>query len=256
MSYTLRTTLNQINMALDFPSITIQDTQLYFDQAIEDLNSELHIAIPSITELVSSFGRKVSKTRDIISITSTDITVEIPTVERLEDATTNVVLNQEDSSFYYKKNDKYIKANELYGINLETQKEYKAYAAASSLGYWTLSEKDYLDIDLNDYLPTSAIVLYLIPYICAEYASKSGGNASLFNDKFTEGFLQIVKSYDIPSFVNLVDVAHLPAYHDLVIKHGSKLDTEVSTRAIYEDMKVNKTFHRESLEFYDRGGFF
>ena len=61
---TLNTIIQHINLALNYPALAYQDISLYFDMAIAELNTTLHTAIPTVSDMLKLFEQKMSKEAD------------------------------------------------------------------------------------------------------------------------------------------------------------------------------------------------
>ena len=59
MKFTLSECVDRINQTLNFPSVAYEDISLFFDQAIAELNTTLHIQIRPISELVKNYTNNV-----------------------------------------------------------------------------------------------------------------------------------------------------------------------------------------------------
>ena len=57
----LTESINNINMALNYPALAYEDISIYFDMAIAELNTTLHTCIPTVSEMVKEFRRLASK---------------------------------------------------------------------------------------------------------------------------------------------------------------------------------------------------
>lgn len=63
---TLSEVIIYINKALNYPSVSITDIDLYFNQAFSEINTQLHIAIPSLEEMRISAIEAVSEYDNMI----------------------------------------------------------------------------------------------------------------------------------------------------------------------------------------------
>ena len=52
-TFTIADCISQINQALNYPSLTYEDISLYLDQAIAEINTNLHIGLRSFSHLIS-----------------------------------------------------------------------------------------------------------------------------------------------------------------------------------------------------------
>jgi hypothetical protein len=149
--------------------------------------------------------------------------------------------------------------NEIYGIYTDpTAAKTIVYRTMLSVGagagWYIVDPTAFNDFNLNIYLPTDWIILFLIPYVCFKVAVRDGAEGSLYNEEFVQGIQQLQTSYDVPNFVRLKDVAHLPAYTQIVKDNLGKLDTVMPTRAVYDSMKIGNSIMPTYGGIYDTGG--
>lgn len=257
--------LNYINQALNYPSITYDDVSLFFDSAITELNSSLHIRIPLVSTMLNEFPQYMSKeipNRVLLSKYPED-TDTIPTYESVSEA-----LMRKSKFAYFTKLNKYGILNyratdydlypQLYAVyaNSGNPIYFKTLKFSQEDAFWIVDESSELsNFDFNVYLPDDWIILWLIPYICFKYTVRDGGTAASFAEDLTQGFQQLQNAYNIPSTVNLVTMAGLPAYYALTLEHIDNLNITVPTRAIYENMKHPRSLNAQFGNIYDRGGF-
>lgn len=261
----LNQVLNYINQALNYPSITYDDVSLFFDSAITELNSSLHIKLPLVSKMLNEFSQYVSKETPnrVLLYKRPEDTDVIPTYDSVSDA-----LMSKPRFAYFPKLNMYGILNH-YATNYDLYPQlYAAYANAGEPVYykavkfsqedafWVVDHDSTLaNFDFSTYLPDSWVILWLIPYICFKYTVRDGGTAVSFAEDLTQGFQQLQNAYDIPSTVTLSSVAGLPAYYFLVKDNINNLNVKVPTRAIYEHMQHERSLNAKYGSMYDRGGF-
>ena len=253
--------INSINVALNYPSATIDDLKLFMEQAISEINSELHISIPSILDMEKEIEDENSNKNNLVLLSSKpDSSTIIPTYTGSEDMSSY--------SYYYDfTNNKYAIKKEsdteyfdsLYGIYNDYNSPptiYQAVVLSEDIVMWFIpNEKNVRDFNLENYLTKDWIYLYFIPYVCFKYSVRDGDTGALFSEEFTQGFQQLRNAYNIPSKVLLKAVCHKPAYTKLAEENIDNLNIIVSTRAITEDMKISNTMKAFwGDDFYTKGG--
>jgi len=252
-----------VNQALNYPAISFDDIRLFLDQAISEINTELHTSIANITKMEEDAKHEVENLPNLVILESSDLGV--PIVSSSEEPTSDF------PKFYYNTTTKlyYIYNTEtsaysvgysyLVGVYLNNGNPtyYKTgNILASDVKYWYLDKYTCpTDVDLENYFTTDWITLFLVPYVCYKYSIRDGDTGRLFNEEFAQGFSQLRKSYNVPFQVILSTVAHLFAYRDDVTHHLPKLNRWVPTRAITANMKNPSVVNIISNSFYDRGGF-
>lgn len=252
--------INNINVALNYPSATINDLKLYMDQAISELNSELHISIPSIAEMENEIEQYMSNNKDIVLIKDKpDSSTSIEVVTLDEDATADYFYNRNTNMFGIKTNDGIKHTNKLFGIYndyISPPEIYQAVVISDVIVLWYVSNAKYVkDFNLEHYLTKDWIFLYFIPYVCFKYSVRDGDSGTLFAEEFSQGFQQLKNAYDIQSKVLLKNVCHLYAYRTLAKEHINNLNILVPTRAIIEEMKIpNGVKANWGCNFYSNGG--
>ena len=262
MKFTLSDCMARINQALNYPSLSYEDVSHFFDQAIAELNTSLRIGLPSVTEMRFENTFKISESPNTVLLTSSPTASgAIPNVESLSTATAPVVyyVGSSDSekykrSLYIKKNGNYEPVSEAYAIY--NGKAYVAVVVTFSNAVWTeTSFETVTNFNLLDYLPFDWWVLFVIPYVCFKSALKDGGNGALFSDEFTQGFQQLQTSYGVPNTVVLSTVAHKPAYRNIVMSSLHNLDRRVTTRAVFDNMRITDGVGKVYGEnLFDNGG--
>lgn len=252
--------INNINVALNYPSATINDLKLYMDQAISELNSELHISIPSINEMETEIEQDMSNNNDIVLLKNKpDSSTSIEVVTLDEDATGDYFYNRSTNMFGIKTNDGIKHTNKLFGLYNDYNSPpqiYQAVVISDLIVLWYIpNTKDVKDFDLENYLTRDWIFLYFIPYVCFKYSVRDGDSGTLFAEEFSQGFQQLKKAYDIQSKVLLKQVCHLYAYRNLTKENINNLNILVPTRAIVEEMKIPDGVRANwGCNFYSNGG--
>ena len=252
--------INNINAALNYPSATIEDLKLFMDQAISEINSELHIAIPSITDMQKATEMSFSNSTNLVLLTTKpDSSTTIPIYTGTEEIESNYYYDAVKDKYAIKKTNGVVYSNDLYGLYndyISPPILYEAVLFSQDLALWYIpNEKDLRDFDLEDYLPRDWIFLYFIPYVCFKYAVRDGDTGALFSDEFTQGFQQLRNAYSIPNNVNLKNVCHLFAYKDLAQENIDNLNIIIPTRAITDKMKVPDSMKAIwGDNFYSNGG--
>ena len=110
------------------------------------------------------------------------------------------------------------------------------------------------ELNLLDYLPFDWITLYLIPYVCFKHSVRDGSSGSHFLEDMQQGYQQLQKSYDIPCSVTLTQQAGKVAYTADVEENLPNLNISIPTRAIYDDMKIDRVVASQFTGLYDNGG--
>lgn len=251
MKYTLNEAITRINQTLNYPSATYEDLAVFFDQAISELNTSLHIAIDPISRLVQQAQSDATKEPLIVLTAQPNATTTIPTTETKPcwyDTTTK--------TFKVFQNNEWLEYPRVYGVYQSDEfKFYQTVKITETVIYWgPMNEYDIGDFNLTTILPINWITLFLIPYVCFKYAVRDGDNGALYSEEFQQGFQQLQDAYDIPSVVNLVDVADLSAYRDLVTDNLPNLDKLVRTKAITESMLHDRQVMPTYGGMFDNGG--
>lgn len=227
---TLSETLSNINLALNYPALTYEDIKLYFDMAIAELNTTLHTSLPTVSTMITEFRQYSSKPCE--KVLNTDPETNNYGVSDSSDITTGTV------GIYIRDGipEKYI------CVQYGTSKYWVKYETIDSC-------------DISEYLPDDWVLLWLIPYVCFKYTVRDGGTAQTFAEELQQGFQQLQETYDVPAKVTLATYADKLAYHNLVEKKLPNLDIMVGTRAIYENMKHDRSLNAIYSNMFDRGGF-
>lgn len=256
----LSTVLNHINSALNYPNLTLDDIKLYFDQAFMELNTNLHISIPTLEDQINIFKHNLS------NISTTEVFLnQDPAILGY-----NIPSEPQGNSNIYYFEGRFYKRNSItsttwsvtqppiVGIYVREgiPEKYQACVIGDYTAYWAkledVSEENY---DLNMCLPDEWVLLWLIPYICFKYTIRDGGTATTFAEELTQGFQALQDTYDIPFKVNLASVADLPVYRSQVLDNISNLNISIPTKCITETMKHAREVTAIYGSVYDRGGF-
>lgn len=262
--FTLSNCITRINQILNYPAISYDDVSHFFDQAISELNTTFKIGIPLISEIVSANQFNIQELPNLVLIR------EAPT-GGASDIPIAVAPNFPDVTkvYYEATENKFYKFNNLtmqweafdtvYGIYIDDSFQRFLYQTiplpATGFAMWTPIDEAYIsDFDLVWYLPMDFIILFLIPYVCFKFSVRDGNSGELYNEEWTQGWQQLQTSYDVPHFVKLSTVAHLPAYTNFVKNNPDKLNTTIPTRAIYDSMKIGSSILPSYGGFYEGGG--
>jgi hypothetical protein len=262
--FTLSDCITRINQILNYPSITYTDISHFFDQAISELNTSLKIGLPLFSQMVDENRINIYEQSNLTLLENlpSGAATEIPSGTKSEFTDTDKIYYCTDDYRFYKY-DKYaqqwVAYKNMYGIYIDDNQNRTVYTTMQlpTAGYaiWTPVVEDRLnDFDLNNYLPNDWLILCIIPYVCFKTTVRDGGNGALYSEEFVQGFQQLQTSYDVPNFVELSTVAHLPAYRPLVKENIAALNKKVPTRAIYDSMKVGNAIMPTYGGFNSRGG--
>lgn len=255
MKYTISQCVDTINQMLNYPSVSFEDIAVFFDQAVAELNTSLHIQIKPISYLRNNYTKTVQLT-PLVKLTA------LPT------ASTQIPTSQtEGFDYYYDTSTKTYKVKlldwsdfpELYAVLHDPISNkslfFKAVKLSENTIFWGQTDAfNPNNYDLTEILPVDWIVLYLIPYVCFKQTVRDGSNGALFADEFTQGFQQLQNSYDIPSLIPLNTVAHLPAYLEDVQSNLAQLYKAIPPRAITQDMLHSRSVLPEYGNNFDNGG--
>lgn len=257
---TLSETVNYINKALNYPAVTIADLDLYFNQAFSEINTQLHLSLPSLEDMrkQAEEGSSVNY-RPVKEGFAAPSSIDDLPVDYDPETDTNVYFNALTNKFTYK-GETYTKVYYVY-FDENSQKEMwyetRVIVGNPSSAAWFRFYMQPTELNLEDYLPKDWIFLFLIPYVCFKRSVLDGDQGVLFNNEMASGFNQLRDSYSIPEKVLLKDVIHLPAYRD----YAKALEDSVvnwyqwvPTRAIYDKYKIPKAVGAISHDFYDKGG--
>lgn len=263
--FTLSDCITRINQILNYPAITYTDISHFFDQAISELNTTFKIGLPLVSTMVSENKFDIDELSNVVLLPTapSGSTFEIPTFSDSEELVDidKVYFKTTDGLFYkYDRSlEKWTGWDTVYGIYIDDAYTRTIHQAVpmygADLAFWALVDETRLnDFELVTYIPEDWIILFLIPYVCFKTAVRDGSDGGLYHDEFTQGFQQLQTSYDVPHFVELSKVAHLPAYKAEVKKHITALNVKIPTRAVYDSMKVGNNILAEYGGFNSRGG--
>lgn len=268
MNFTLNDCLARINQVLNYPALAYEDVYHFFDQAIAELNTNLRIALPSVSEMRLAHTFEITAQEGLVRLEAR------PTNTTTLDRYTSADALPQKGTYAYVCGDSFttrefykyqgtiegwVKVPALYGIYLNDDGSMDAYTAvpiSTSTAVWTPVGKSHVaEFDLTEYLPIDWWTLFVIPYVCFKFAVRNGDSGELFVDEYTQGFQQLQSSYNVPNSILLIKVAGRPAYTELVKQYiGNLAGTMVFTRAIYEDMRVGNGIAPVYNEFYTSGG--
>lgn len=262
MTYTLSDCIESINQILNYPSVSYTDISIYFDQAISELNTELHLGLRPISALYKESQTDTDDLQPLIILDSRPI-LSNPLPSESEGAK---VYFDGTNVYYFDLNTNAYKPVEIvYGVYTymepdsegvdRIRRELYRTVTIGGNAYWTYYEKSIeRDVDLLEYLPYDWIVLFLIPYVCFKYAVRDGDSGKAYAEDFANGMQQLRNAYSVPCKVLLFSVADRKAYRTDAKTNLSNLNTYVPTRAIYESMRVPNVIRAEYGGFYDKGG--
>lgn len=256
--YTFAKFTEDVNISLNYPAVSFDDIRLFLDQAISEVNTELHTSIKSVPTLIEENNRKVSAMLNIVVISDTSATIPVYSEDTDEET---FYYNSTEGKYviYNAATDEHSYYNELYGVVLNNgvPNYYKAARVWGSEAYawFTDSFGSILECDLENYFTPDWIKLFLIPYVCFKYSVRDGDTGRLFNEEFSQGFQQLRKSYNVPFNVKLSKVAGLEAYRVDVENNLPNLNIMCPTRAITESMRNPQNVNASYRDFYDVGGF-
>lgn len=272
MKYTLGEIIDIIDQKLGYPGIGYDDVKPYLNQGMSELNTMLHIGLPSVTEIVNEYRENIITSPNVILLPSPLADMESVEITSVSEPINEITQEQlgtwfdEGTKYFYSEEDnkygiikkktksgitEYIvtKFDKLIGIYFDPETSTREYALTMTSGttaYWYNSDLEDIGLlNFTIYLPTDWINLFLIPYVCFGYANKDGGNAGTFQDEFLGGYAQLRKSWYIPQRVYLNAVVEHPAYTSSVkfaLKHSDipLNHIQVDTRAITPDMRYGE----------------
>ena len=261
---TLNTFIEYINKALNYPAIKFVDVDMFINMAISELNTTLHISMPSIEkqmEIFKQYSAKEEYTEVVLKNDPLDPTYsDILCVEEGEIVPTT-------TPFYFNLTDRHYYVYKRATGNYERQKgflrgiyvrdgipEFYNSASTVSEAYW-VSVEEIDDFEMSHFLPDEWVLLWMVPYACFKYTVRDGGTAQTFAEELQQGFQQLQETYNIPETVILATKSGWLAYADLTKEHLANLNIRVGTRAIYENMKHDRVSNGHYGSMYDSGGF-
>lgn len=263
--FTLSDCVTRINQILNYPAYTYADISHFFDQAISELNTTFKIGLPLVSEMVDENRLDIQNIPNVTLLKTLPSggATEIPTV------TSEDGLTDPDKIYYNTTTCKFCKYNvhlqtwasydKIYGVYIDNTTARTIYAAVpfpvAGYAMWSPVDENRLnDFDLNTYLPMDWLILFVIPYVCFKANVRDGGNGALYNEEYIQGFQQLQTSYDVPNFVELSKVAHLPAYTHTVKDNITALHSYIPTRAVYDSMKIGNSVLPTYGRLNSRGG--
>ena len=260
--FTTNNFTSYVNIALNYPAVSFDDIRLFLDQAISEINTELHTSILSIHEMEDKAKENSEDLPNFIVLTEAEITQgTIPVLSSPPSGAVKPRFYYDSTASKYGllKDGEYTYYDMLYGVYLlnGVPTYYRSGSVlSSSIKAWY---KDDLEnpslVDLENYFTMDWIKLFLVPYVCFKYSVRDGDTGRLFNEEFSQGFQQLRHSYNVTFTVNLARVADKFAYKDDVEKYLPNLNREVPTKAITNEMKNPQGVNATYRDFYDVGGF-
>lgn len=263
--FSLTTTMNYINQALNYPAATFDDLKIYFDQAISEVNTTLHIGIKSIDTLIKEQHKTFNELQNIVLLEGNkNDNLKIvclkyaPNPEDPDSPAPKYYYNTELQKFGKLVAQEYVYFDKLYAIynNENKLSTYESVLISQDIAMFieNIFENPY-ELDLELYFPKDWIMLFIIPYVCFKYSVRDGNAVTLFMEDASQGFQQLSIAYNVPEFTSLVKEAGNPVYRQDILDNLDNLNVKVPTRAITEKMKVPRDIMFKSNTFYDNGGF-
>jgi hypothetical protein len=256
----LNVIIDYINQALNFPNISYKDVSVYFDSAISELNTSLHIDMPLVSTMIADYRHFLAKTiKNKIHIPVSDIETPIPVYDT-EPSGNNIPIyyyNSAQRVYGVLKYGTYIYFYKLYAVSNPNGviTYYNTYNPGDNEPIWLESELNEFQFEMSNYMPDDWVLLWLVPYVCFKYTVRDGGTASVFADELNQGFQQLQDTYNVPEKTNLIGVAGKYAYTDIVKRCLPMLNVKVPTKAIYPYMKHDRAVSAIYGSEYDTGGF-
>lgn len=249
---TLGEVLTKINKKLNYPSLSFDDVDVYFDQAISELNTLLHISIDPISTIKEAYVNNLLDKNNIVRLATHPLNssgINIPTTPGNNNANEYYYDAVEDEYMIKNTGGTYDAHDIIYGeyIDPTTQESIwvQPFLYGNTPKWYPSAIADPMSLNVLHFMPMDWWILFVVPYVAAAYAAKDGGNVVLFNDEFAQGFIQLRTNYDIQQRVKLSEVMHLPAYKaivDDVLQDSKQLinlpNLEVITKAITESMRI------------------
>lgn len=248
MKFTLADCVERLNQILNYPSLEYINVEHFFDQAISEINSELHLGLRPISEIYQKSKLDLKDLKDVVMLSAEPV-LNIPVYESIPENPADIYLY---NGLIHYNGDK--TTNKLYAVARDSGKMYQTVILGGGAYWYTFETSPELRIDLTEYMPYDWIVLFLIPYICFRYAVRDGDSGAMYAEDFGNGFQQLRNSYDIPTTVLLSQQAGKLAYYQDTLDSLPNLNIQVPTRAIYENMKVSRAIAAQHGSVYDRGG--
>lgn len=273
MKFTLNDCMSRINQVLNYPAISYEDISHFFDQAIYELNTSLHIDIPSVSEMVANNTVNVTDRENVTLLTErptaggfesvSKVPTSAPTGAKYTYVCANPTSSEEfyNRKFYIWNGNAWVQVSELYAVYIDysssnaVKEAYTAVPVSNTVAVWApVNLETVKDFDLTTYLTREWWTLFVIPYVCFKFAIRDGESGALYSDEFTQGFQQLQNSYNVPSDVRLCDVAGNAAYTDIVKQNLDNLTKIVKTKAITPDMKRSRETLPTYGGLYENGG--
>lgn len=250
MQMTMEDAVSYINQKLNYASVAYEDLTVFFDQAVSELNSMLNIALDPISKLATS-QLDIFNMPNVLRLNQDQINAGIPVADGPSE-NISYYYNPSTSRFYVKDLFGNWKDYEvLYGVSnsMQSPQLYRSWVYTNGVAWYPSNENEVTTLNLTDYIAYDWMMLFIIPYVCHGWTARDGGNTLLFAEEFSQGYIQLRKSYGIPSKVRLSTVAHLPAYTKIVKEYMEKYsnwgDMEITTKAITEDMRIPDVVERK-----------
>ena len=249
-----------VNMALNYPAISFDDIRLFLDQAISEINTELHTSIPDLDTMEHDAYQAAEAMPNLLQLTEAEVNSQIEVLVSPPDPeVTRIYFDANEGVYKVYQEGSWKSYDSLYGfclINGIPNYYVAGQILASTVRAWYKDDiSNPSNVDLENYFTDDWIKLFLVPYVAFKYSVRDGDTGRLFNEEFSQGFQQLRHSYNIPFQIVLASVADKFAYKDDVLKYLPNLNRWVLTKAITVEMKnpqgVNATFR----DFYDTGGF-
>jgi hypothetical protein len=239
---------------------------VYLDQAISELNTLLHISIEPMSVIKNNYTSQFMYKNNIVRLEFNPLTgtgINIPTVPGTNNAN-EYYYNATEDKYMIKNTDGTYSAHEIiYGEYIDpspnalTSIWVQPFLYGNTPKWYPSDIADPTSLNVLHFMTLDWWILFVVPYVCAAYAAKDGGNAVLFNDEFAQGFIQLRANYDIQQRVKLTTVMHLPAYKEIsdeVLADSKQLinlpELEVLTKAITESMRIPDNLDAEYSDSY------
>lgn len=258
MEFTLNDCISRINIALNYPSVAYEDIYPFLDQAIHELNTNLRIALPTVTEMNAENAFRVENQPNLVWIREGDPVgpAHLKANKEYGNGTYKYAPEIGKAPFVIIKDGAETRHLGLYGYKLTNEGvEYYSTLVLAGTAAWTpIDQNAVVSYNLLDYMPMAWWTLFVIPYVCSKWAVRNGDDSSHFVDEYVQGYQQLQSSYNVPNRVKLSSVAGRKAYKKIVEERLPNLNAIVFTRAIYEDMRVDNGIMPVYGGFYETGG--
>lgn len=257
MEFTLNDCISRINIALNYPSVAYEDIYPFLDQAIHELNTNLRIALPTLTEMNAENTTSLAAQPNFVNVYDAPLGPALVEGTLYGSTRFGYKYAPELGKFPFVKYENEVETRHLglYGGKVsDGVVKYYATVILGNEAYWTDAEETIAEYNLTEYLPFEWWTLFVIPYVCSKWAVRNGDDSTHFVDEYVQGYQQLQTSYNIPNRVKLSSVAGRKAYKKLVEERLPNLNAIVFTRAIYEDMRVDSGIMPVYGGFYETGG--